>query len=159
MTTDTPTYVPQRVAYFALILADADLNKPAQIMGWPTLNYDEGTPPPQYDPPPKYKAFYLPNMTAEHWDELRFKKNGLGGGIAYFDGDMVPYTPPPYVPPLKEQATAAMQTVQQQASMASAMGETFGPQMQAYVKQLRAIISGSDTTSTELPQAPDEVSS
>ena len=56
--------------------------------------------------------------------------------------------------PLKEQAAAAMQKVQQQAAMTSAMGETFGPEMQDHVRALRAILDGTDTTSTTLPTAP-----
>ncbi|WP_202401609.1 MULTISPECIES: hypothetical protein [unclassified Saccharibacter] len=71
------------------------------------------------------------------------------------DGALEEYIPP--APPLKPQAQEAMQKVQQQASMVSAMGEVFGPKMRDYVKALRAILDGSDTTSTTLPAAPDDV--
>lgn len=60
-------------------------------------------------------------------------------------------------PSLKEYAQEAMQNMQQKAAMVTAMGETFGPHTRAYVQSLRAIIDGSDTTSTELPTAPDDV--
>lgn len=61
-----------------------------------------------------------------------------------------PLTPPT----LKDQANTAVQGVQQQANMVTAMGETFGPQMKEYVHKLRAIIDGADTTSTTLPPPP-----
>lgn len=126
---------------------DPKATQPAPVLGWYNMweFSDLDGLPPLSQLLPLSETFW-----AEHIASAQTSR-------AVQDGKIVTYTPPP--PPLKERAQTAMQTVQQQASMASAMGETFGPQMQAYVKQLRAIISGSDTTSTELPQAPDEVSS
>ncbi|MCT6813095.1 hypothetical protein [Bombella apis] len=54
---------------------------------------------------------------------------------------------------LRDQAAAMMLQVQQQAAMAAAMGETFGPKMRACVSTLRAILDGSDTP-TSLPTLP-----
>ncbi len=73
-------------------------------------------------------------------------------GQAVQGGAIVAYTPP--VPTLVAQAQAAMGWVNQQASLASAMGETFGAAMKAYVQGLQAIIGGTDKTSTALPAAP-----
>lgn len=88
-------------------------------------------------------------LTPEQWDYHFAHSQAV-----YDEGTFVDYTPPP--PSLKEQAQAAMQSVQQQANMITAMGETFGPQMRDYVGRLREIVSGTDTTSTELPTAPSD---
>jgi hypothetical protein len=59
--------------------------------------------------------------------------------------------------PLKTQATSAMVWIQQQANLASAMGQVFTVDMKAYVKAIAAIASGTDTTSTALPVQPANV--
>ena len=58
---------------------------------------------------------------------------------------------------LKTQATTAQAWIQQQASLASAMGEVFTADMKAYVKAIAAIANGTDTTSTALPAQPTDV--
>lgn len=155
-TSDTCQLGPQKIVYYVMIPSDADLSKPAPVIGWSALSYNDGSPVPTCEPPARAQCVAVEKMTAERWDQIRFDENGLGGSKAYFNGEIVEYTPPPYIPPLKEQAQTAMQDVQRQAAMVAAISDTFGPQMREYVKALRAIISGSDTTSTELPIAPDD---
>lgn len=154
--TTQPTITPQLSMFVVLVHSDADMAKPTRIVGWDILHYDEGTEPPSYKTPEGYKSFYLPDMTQEQWDDIQYNQNGLGGCAAYFEGKIIPFTPTPYIPPLKDQAQTSLQAVQQQASMIAAMGESFGPKMRDYVQVLRAIINGSDTTNTVLPTAPSD---
>ena len=58
---------------------------------------------------------------------------------------------------LKAQATTTQAWIQQQASLAAAMGEVFTADMKAYVKAIAAIANGTDTTSTVLPAQPTDV--
>ncbi|QHC36417.1 hypothetical protein [Komagataeibacter xylinus] len=58
---------------------------------------------------------------------------------------------------MQAQATVAENWIQQQASLAAAMGETFTADMKAYVLAVSAIASGTDTTSTALPAQPTDV--
>ena len=46
-----------------------------------------------------------------------------------------------------------------QAAQLTAMRRTFGPKTIAYVEVLEDIISGKDTTTTTLPQAPSDLQS
>ncbi|KXV50823.1 hypothetical protein AD945_01200 [Gluconobacter albidus] len=55
---------------------------------------------------------------------------------------------------LRMQARRALTEVQQDAVLAVAMGQTFSPQMQTFVKALQAIADGTDQTSTVLPTKP-----
>lgn len=57
------------------------------------------------------------------------------------------------------QALRALIEVQQDAVLAFAMGETFSPQMQGFVKSLQAIADGTDQTSTALPTKPGAAAS
>lgn len=125
---------------------DPTTQQPAPVIGW----YDMWGYSSLDEMPPLSEL--LP-LSADFWQKHITEPQT---SQAVQDGTIVAYTPPPYVPPLKDQANAAMQHVQQQASMVSAMGETFGPSMRDYVKALRAIINGTDTTSTALPTAPDD---
>ena len=59
--------------------------------------------------------------------------------------------------PLATQAQAELSWISQQASLASAMGETFTDAMRSYVKAIQAIASGTDTTSTDLPPRPNPI--
>lgn len=147
---------PQKTAYYVIVPASVEAGKPAQIVGWNAMSYPADGTVPEFSPGDGYATHLMDGMTQEEWDSLRFNQNGCGGGLAYDDGKVVPYAPPTPVIPLKEQASAAMQQVQQQAAMTTAMGGTFGPQMQAYVRALRAILNGTDTTSTTLPAAPSD---
>ena len=90
-------------------------------------------------------------VTESQWNDPTFHAP-TGKGVE--NGKVIDYVPPV---PLATQAKNAMVWVQQQASMASAMGEEFTDTMKAYVKALQAIIKGTDTTSTELPKQPTDI--
>lgn len=79
------------------------------------------------------------------------------GSWAVSGGALVPYTPPVVTVSLKMQAVSAQAWVQQQATLASAMGEVFTEDMKDYVKAVNAIASGADTTSTALPARPTDI--
>lgn len=85
------------------------------------------------------------------------KLSTLSGAKIDEHGVLTPYQPPISQEALKSMAAYSMQTVQSQAAMATAMGQVFGPQMRDYVQKLRAILDGTDTTSTTLPDAPSDV--
>lgn len=91
-------------------------------------------------------------VTETQWNDTTTFRLPMGKGVK--DGVIVDYTPPVTPVPLTTQAQSAMSWVNEQAALASAMGETFTDDMKAYVKALRDIISGSDTTSTKLPEQP-----
>lgn len=140
------------MACFAII-DDQPEHDPMPIRGWatvplsPDLTDDERLWQAAPHIPSGCRAVRL-NITDEAWAARPIVNPALSNGT-------IIQGPSPVIP-LKERATAAMQQVQQQATMTSAMGETFGPEMQAYVRALRAIISGADTTSTTLPTAPTD---
>lgn len=94
-------------------------------------------------------------VTEVQWNDTKTFRIPMGKGVK--DGVIVDYTPPATPIPLTTQAQSAMSWVNEQASLASAMGETFTDDMKAYVKALRDIISGSDKTSTELPKQPSDI--
>jgi len=77
-------------------------------------------------------------------------------GVGVKNGAIVAMT---YRVPLATQAQAELSWVNQQASLASSMGETFTNAMRAYVKAVQAIANGTDATSTALPARPDPVMS
>ncbi|MEJ5118425.1 hypothetical protein WH158_13490 [Gluconobacter cerinus] len=95
-------------------------------------------------------------LSAAEWQALG-GDYGYKGNKGLQDGKIVDYTPPPAPIPLTLQAETEQTWIQQQASLAAAMGETFTDAMKAYVKAIAAITSGADTTSTALPARPDPV--
>ncbi|MCX8666419.1 hypothetical protein J3T99_02100 [Acetobacteraceae bacterium B3987] len=148
--------------YFAIVLKTPDKNGLYQIRGWDTQEAEtsgaalilvqERAAPYQYD------AVLLPGMTEERWTvafrvnfELAVKNRGTAAQ------EIVEYTPPPVVVPLKEQANTALQqarmTVYNQFGI---LGEPTPAAWVAYLKALMAIVSGADTTSTALPIAPGD---
>ena len=60
---------------------------------------------------------------------------------------------------LKDQAIGALTSIRGEAALAIAMGNTFGPQMRAYVSTLQGIAEGTDTASAVLPAVPASVTS
>lgn len=58
---------------------------------------------------------------------------------------------------LKEQAQTELQTIMNQAPSLTVMGEVFGPNTRECVQKLRTIANGTDTTSTELPAVPSDL--
>ena len=79
----------------------------------------------------------------------------------YYDtdtGKLADYIAPVVPVPLKDQAAAENSSwIQAQINEASVMGEIFSDDMKAYVKAIRAIASGADTTSSALPARPEAV--
>lgn len=90
-------------------------------------------------------------VTEDQWNNPAVHV-AIGAGVK--DGAIVAMT---YAVPLATQAQAELSWVNQQASLASSMGETFTDAMRSYVKAVQAIASGSDTVSTALPARPDPV--
>lgn len=79
----------------------------------------------------------------------------------YYDtttGKLADYVPPVVVVPLADRAAAEVSGwIQSQINYAAAMGETFSDAMKAYVKAVQAIASGTDKTSTALPDRPTDI--
>ena len=92
-------------------------------------------------------AAMLP-LTPAQWDA---RMTGPQGGE---NGTLVAYTPPAPVISMKEQAASELSWIAAQASLATAMGETFTDSMRVYVKTIQTIASGTDTASASLPARP-----
>lgn len=86
-------------------------------------------------------------VAAADWNDMAFRAP-TGKGVQA--GRVIDYMPPVS---LVTQAQGVMGQVGQWASMATAMGETFGAQTKAYVAEIKAIIAGT-STATALPAAP-----
>lgn len=142
--TDVRTLYPDR--YYASY--DTTASQPAPITGW-WDTWDMST------------VANVPNaadmipVSEDDWKDTSKFRLTIGRGVQ--DGKIVDYTVPVVPVPLTIQASNAMTWVNQQASLVSAMGETFSDTGKAYVKALQAIISGVDTTSTALPARPDSL--
>lgn len=123
----------------------ADMNKPCGWYDMWVFSSADGLP----------AASTLYAMTAEQWAA----KGGSTGtkSMAVINGQLVDYAPPTVPVPLKTQAASAQVWIQQQANLASAMGEVFTADMKAYVKAIAAIAGGTDTTSTALPARPTDI--
>ncbi|MCI1909006.1 MAG: hypothetical protein LKI99_04750 [Acetobacter fabarum] len=123
----------------------ADMSKPCGWYDMAMFSSVEGLP----------AANTLYAMTPAQWAA----KGGDTGArpMAVVNGVLVDYTPPAVPVPLKTQAAYALTWIQQQASLAAAMGETFTADMKSYVKAIAAIANGTDTTSTALPAQPVDV--
>lgn len=91
-------------------------------------------------------------LSASDWSST--SRNSGGKGVQ--DGKIIDYTPPV---PLAERAGSELIWVTTQATMAAAMGETFTPEMKAYVQAIKAIADGTDTASTKLPDRPTNIMS
>ena len=90
-------------------------------------------------------------LTADQWATLSRQGSGVQSGA------IVAYTAPAVAVPLKTQAQSAQAWINQQATLAVAMGEVFTSDMTAYAKAIAAIANGTDTTSTTLPARPADV--
>lgn len=90
-------------------------------------------------------------LTSSEWEVRMTGPQGVQGNA------LVSYSPPPVLVPLPQQAQNEMSWITEQASMAGAMGETFSDAMKAYVKAIKAIANGTDTTSQSLPARPTAV--
>ncbi|MUG04156.1 hypothetical protein GM556_01165 [Bombella sp. ESL0378] len=121
---------------------DHSASQPTPVTGWFDMGFYnslDGFPP----------ASELLPLTPEQWE------NRLPCGQGVQDGKIVPYTPPP--PPLKAQATSALQAARQIVyNNYGIIGEPTPDNWVAYIKALMAIVNGTDTTSKTLPTAPSE---
>lgn len=141
--TDIKTIYPNR--YYASY--DTTATQPTIVTGW----YNTWAMSDVSNVP---KASDMIAMTETEWNDPTFRIP-VGKGVK--DGIIIDYTPPVVPIPLTSQAQNAMTWVNQQATIATAMGETFTADMKNYVSALRAIINGTDTTSTQLPTQPTDV--
>jgi hypothetical protein len=123
----------------------AQLRDGHPVVGW--VDVSEFSAPPAWLP----DAADMIAQTDAQWAERN------SGNQIIVSGSVQTYTPPNVPVPLKTQATTAQAWIQQQANLASAMGEVFTADMKAYVKAIAAIASGTDTTSTALPAQPTDV--
>ncbi|WP_156474512.1 hypothetical protein [Gluconobacter albidus] len=140
------------------MMADARTDYPAQYYA----RYDTSSPQPSgvtgwFDTWSLSSTQNLPAasamlpLTQAQWNTRMTGPQGVE------NGNLVAYTPPAPAIPLKEQAASELSWVATQASLATAMGETFTDAMRVYVKVIQAIASGSDTTSAALPARPTQI--
>ena len=94
-------------------------------------------------------------VSASDWGDTDKFRLPVGRGV--LNGAIIDYTPPAPSVPIIDQAKSAMAWIQQQASLAGAMGQTFTTDMKAYVSAIQGIISGADTSATTLPEQPTSV--
>lgn len=103
--------------------------------------------------PPESELFAL---TDEQWAARM--DGSLMLSKAVIDGVWVDYTSEVIVP-IKTQAANELTWISSEASLASAMAETFTDDMKAYVKAVQAIANGTDTTTTTMPSRPTDIMS
>lgn len=141
--------------YYAAISSGSSF--PAPVIGWDydrqkTVNNADGTQQVTTEPPPadpRFTLIPLPDKDAAWWNNAaRWQQSWQVD-----EKGNLTEAPPPVIP-LKTQAQTAFQQARQQFTNLQMMGQTFGPQMQGYMRALNAIINGTDTTSTTLPTAP-----
>lgn len=139
----------------------------AKALKYPARYYCDGDAPAGfYDTWGYTSTDHLPDISELHpvtsaqWTE---RQNSAATGLKQYtwdaaSGSLETYTPPAVVVPLATKAQSEMSGwINQQAAMASAMGETFTADMKAYVKAIQAIATGADKTSTALPTRPTDV--
>lgn len=103
-------------------------------------------------------TLYAPGFVAACVDVTNVTPTPADGWTATETNGAWSFTPPetPTLT-LSQQAQNAETWIQQQANLATAMGEVFTADMRAYVKAIAAIAGGTDTTSTALPAQPADV--
>lgn len=126
------------------VLYDTTAPQPTDIIGWvdiEDISTTEGLPP---------EDEMIP-VTPEQWADPAFH-TPHGKGV--LNGSVVDYTAPIS---LSVSAAEELSWIQEQATLATAMGESFTDEMKKYVKSVQAIIAGTDTTSTSLPMRPTDI--
>ncbi|MDN7350105.1 hypothetical protein [Acetobacter senegalensis] len=123
---------------------DATATQPAPVTAW----YDTWSMSSVESLPPASQL--LPISAADWANTTSFR---LPAGKAVQNGAIVDYTAP--LPPLATQAANALQQAATTSWAAYGMyGETPPAVWQTYLASLRALASGADTTSTQLPAQP-----
>lgn len=128
---------------------DTKAAQPTQVTGWYdtwSMGTTDGIP----------VAGDMIPISQEDWDNRSVFRMPVGRGVE--NGKIVDYTPPLVNVPIKDQATNELIWINQQASLAMAMGETFTSDMRAYVSTVRALSNGTQTA-TELPSRPTDIMS
>lgn len=148
-----------KTAYYVILQDDADLSQPCFIFGYHTCELEDSAPvPPSPTTAQGFKAVHMPDMTQKAWPPV----TGELQNRALHNGQIIPTAPHSYkvpLPPLKDQAKAALNDVEKKAGLMTAMGRVFGTTTRDYVQALEAIINGTDTAQTELPAMPDDLTS
>nr|WP_298794638.1 hypothetical protein [uncultured Acetobacter sp.] len=119
---------------------------PTPVTGW----YDTGSMSSLVNVPP---AANLIAITAEDWANTTSFRLPTGRGV--MDGRIVDYTVPVLPVPLSVQAELALATARQTVwAEFGALNDPTPDVWVTYLKALRAIAQGQDTSSTVLPEAP-----
>lgn len=126
---------------------DTTASQPTPVTGW----YDVWGMASVSNVPPSTSMIPISDSD---WGNTSTFRIPTGKGVK--DGVIVDYTPPVTAETIKQQASNELTWINQQASLASAMGETFTVDMKSYVKQIQAIASGSESTTT-LPTRPSDI--
>lgn len=142
-------------------------------------NNTAGPPPPENVPsPPETGPFYyvaidpdtgivqgwyqiFSRATAPNFREITLadyeRLSMMPGAKIDATGNLVEYTPPTVVIPLKNQAESALQRARTHIyNNYGILGEPTPAAWVTYLRSLMAISSGTDTTSTALPAAPSD---
>lgn len=143
---DTPVVASAAVKYPAryYVSFDSTATQPTTVLGW----FDMWEVSNLVNIP---SADNLIAISASDWAARQLS------GVGVKDGKLVSYTPPVPQVALSVQANSEDVWIQQQAALATAMGETFTDEMKAYVKAVRAIADGTDSTSIVLPARPTDI--
>lgn len=129
---------------------DTTAKQPTIVTGW----YDTGDMGTLDNVP---DASNMIPVTETQWNDPTFRLP-IGKGVN--KGQVVDYTAPAYVPPLTDQAQAALMAARTYVQDNFIyLGETPTQDWIDYQKALMAIANGTDTTSTSLPTRPTDIMS
>lgn len=126
------------------VLYDTTAPQPTDIIGWvdiEDISTTEGLPA---------ESDMIP-VTPEQWADPAFH---APHGKGVLNGTIVDYTAPIS---LGVSAAEELSWIQEQATLATAMGQVFTEDMKKYVKSVQSIVTGTDTTSTLLPMRPTDI--
>ncbi len=135
--------------YYAIVKAGSDLTKPCLVVGWVAQPIpQDGTSTP-YQAAPGFEEVPLEISDAEWAERMASPQNPT----QLNQGQLEPYVAP--VPSLKEQATNALQQARLDVyNNYGILGEPTPAAWVTYLRALMAIVNGTDTTSTSLPEEP-----
>lgn len=140
--TDAKTAYPDR--YYAAY--DTTAPQPTSVTGW----YDTGSMSSLAAVPPA--ASLIPLSAADWANTTSFR---LPSGRGVLNGKIIDYTAPVLPVPLSTQAQNALVEARQTVwGNYGALNEPTPEAWVTYLKALRAIAEGEDTTSTTLPEGP-----